>query len=360
MNDNGSRETVCLTSVCRYVAGTMLSLAVLGSANSALAQQDTQQAPPSETGTPGIILPAVKVEGKAPNDYGPYGGNDNINDPKQTISASKTGTKLQDLPSNAQVIPRALLSEQGATMLRDSVSNASGVNVGGQDSKGYYDHFLIRGLNAQIYEDGFSDGDLLGGISHSLNGVERFEILEGPGSALFGSGPPGGTINLVHYSPSPEFHFGGSLQAGSYGTVSNSDYITGPTGITGLNYRVDATFSRSDGFRDLYSRDDEIRPALQWQLGSHTIDFALDLRQTHETPDSYGLIYFHGSPITDVSVNSKYSTPFAFANENYVRPTISDAWKINDFLTINNRFSYLHRSLDVLGNGDSTNTKRRR
>jgi iron complex outermembrane receptor protein len=160
-----------------------------------------------------------------------------------------------------QIIPRALLSEQGATMLRESVSNASGINVGGQDSKGYYDHFLIRGLNAQIYEDGFSDGVLLGGISHSLNGVERIEILEGPGSALFGSGPPGGTINLVHYTPSPEFHFGGSLEAGSYGTVSNSDYITGPTGITGLNYRVDGTFSRSDGFRDLYSRDDEIRPA---------------------------------------------------------------------------------------------------
>src|SRR5580698_2611614 len=357
MSGKGSRETICLTDVCRYIGGTVCSLAVLASAAPALAQQDAQQATPSQTGTPGITLPAVKVEGKAPIDYGPYGGNDNIDDPKQVANASKTGTKLQDLPSNVQVIPRALLSEQGATMLRESVSNASGINVGVQDSKGYYDHFLIRGLNAQIYEDGFSDGDLLGGISHSLNGVERIEILEGPGSALFGSGPPGGTINLVHYSPSPEFHFGGSLQAGSYGTVSNSDYITGPTGIAGLNYRVDATFSRSDGFRDLYSRDDEIRPALQWQLGNHTIDFALDLRQTHETPDSYGLIYFHGSPITDVSINSKYSTPFAFANENYVRPTISDAWKINDFLTINNRFSYLHRTLGVLGNGDSTNTK---
>jgi iron complex outermembrane receptor protein len=357
MSEKGSRETMCLTDVCRYIGGTMFSLAVMASTEPALAQQDAQQATPPQTGTPGITLPAVKVEGKAPIDYGPYGGNDNIDDPKQVANASKTGTKLQDLPSNVQVIPRALLSEQGATMLRESVSNASGINVGGQDSKGYYDHFLIRGLNAQIYEDGFSDGDLLGGISHSLNGVERIEILEGPGSALFGSGPPGGTINLVHYTPSPEFHFGGSLQAGSYGTVSNSDYITGPTGIAGLNYRVDATFSRSDGFRDLYSRDDEIRPAFQWQLGNHTIDFALDLRQTHETPDSYGLIYFHGSPITDVSINSKYSTPFAFANENYVRPTISDAWKINDFLTINNRFSYLHRTLGVLGNGDSTNTK---
>jgi len=357
MSVKGNRETICTAQVCRHIGNTVFSLAALALSEAALAQQNAQPAAPSQAETAVTTLPAVKVEGKTPADYSPYGGNDNVDVPTQAASASKTGTKLQDLPSNVQVIPRALLSEQGATMLRESVSNASGINVGGQDSKGYYDHFLIRGLNAQIYEDGFSDGDLLGGISHSLNGVERIEILEGPGSALFGSGPPGGTINIVHYTPSPELHYGGSLEAGSFGTVSNSDYITGPTGIAGLNYRVDATFSRADGFRDLYSRDDEIRPQLQWQLGSHTINFTLDLRQTHETPDSYGLIYFHGTPISDVSINSKYSTPFAFANENFVRPTITDAWRINDFLTINNRFSYLHRTLDVLGNGDSTNTK---
>ena len=34
------------------------------------------------------------------------------------------------------------------------------------------------------------------------------------------------------------------------------------------------------------------------------------------------------------------------ANENFVRPTLSDSWKINDFLTINNRFSFTHRDID--------------
>jgi iron complex outermembrane recepter protein len=256
-----------------------------------------------------------------------------------------------------QIIPRRLLTEQGATMLRQSLYNASGVNVGGQDSKGFYDHFLIRGLNAQIYEDGFSDGDQLGGISHSLNGVERIEILEGPGSSLFGSGPPGGTINLIHYKPSPDLHYGASVQGGSFGTITNNEYITGPTGISGLNYRIDATFSRSDGFRDLSSHDYEIRPSLEWQTGNHTIEFAVDLRQVYETPDSYGIIYFNGSPLKDVSRDAKYSTPFAFSHENFVRPTLTDKWEVNDFLTINNRFSYLHRTLDALGNGDSTSTK---
>jgi hypothetical protein len=61
-------------------------------------------------------------------------------------------------------------------------------------------------------------------------------------SALFGSGPPGGTINIVHYKPSADLHYGASMQAGSFGTVVNNDYITGPTTLPGLGYRIDGTF----------------------------------------------------------------------------------------------------------------------
>jgi iron complex outermembrane receptor protein len=305
--------------------------------------QDTQQQ--------ALTLPAVPVNGSV------AGQNVRIDDPNQDAALSKTGTRLEDLPASVQVIPRALMSEQGASMLRDVTYNASGINAGGQDSKGYYDHFLIRGLNAQIYTDGFSDGDELSGLSHSLNGVERVEILEGPGSALFGSGPPGGTINIVHDEPSSVLHYGGNVQAGSFGTLANSDYATGPTGIAGLDYRVDATVSHADGFRDLSSRDQELRPAFRWQWGDHVTDVALDLRRIHETPDSYGLIYFDGAPIRNVSIDAKYSSPFTSARSTYVRPTLTDAWAVNDTLTINNRLSYLHRTLDVLVNGDSSSTK---
>jgi iron complex outermembrane receptor protein len=304
-----------------------------------------------------VTLPSVRVEGAGPSGFGPLSESDRVNNPQQVPTLGKTGTKLEDLPASVQVIPREVIAEQGATMLRQAVSNASGVNVGGQDTKGFYDHFLIRGLNAQIYEDGFSDGDQLGGISHSLNGVQQIEILEGPGSALFGSGPPGGTINIAHYTPSSDFHYGASLQGGSFGTITNNDYVTGPTGITGLNYRLDTTLSHSDGFRGLKNHDYEARPTLEWQVNNHTIDFTLDIRQIYETPDSYGLIYFNGSPIKNVSIDSKYSTPFAFSHENFARPTLTDKWEVTDFLTINNRFSYLHRTLDSLGNGDSSSTK---
>jgi len=272
---------------------------------------------------------------------------------QQVASVGKTGTKLEDLPASVQIVPREVINQQGITSLRDTVTNASGINFGGQDSLGYFDHFLIRGLNAQVYSDGLSDGDQLGGLSHSLNGVKRVEILEGPGSALFGSGPPGGTINIVHYEPSADFHWGSSIQAGSFGTVNNSSFVTGPTNVQGLGYRLDSYFSRADGFRDLASRDYELRPEFVWHAEDHTLSFSLDVRHIDQTPDAYGLIYRNGSPITGVSIDAKYSTPFSFAHQDYVRPTITDKWDVSDFLTVTNSFSYTNRSIDVMRNNDS-------
>ena len=283
------------------------------------------------------------------------GPNNNTSGPplQQAPGLGKTGTKLADIPASVQIIPRQVVTEQGGTLLRDAIWNASGINSGGQDSLGYFDHFLIRGLNAQVFTDRFSDGDQLGGLVHSLNGVKQIEILEGPGSALFGSGPPGGTINTVHYDPSPVFHWGTSTQANSFGGVTNSNYVTGPTTVEGLNYRIDTTFSGGGAFRDLNSKDYEIRPEFQWHVQDHTFTFALDARHIEQTPDSYGLIYFGGQPITGVPNTAKYSTPFAFAKQDEIRPTFTDQWDVTNFLTINNRVSYTHREIDAMRNNDS-------
>ena len=296
---------------------------------------------------PGTQTAAAPDDGNGPN-------NNTSGPPLQQVPGlGKTGTKLADLPSSVQIIPRQVVTEQGGTLLRDAIWNASGINSGGQDLLGYFDHFLIRGLNAQVYTDGFSDGDQLGGLVHSLNGVKQVEILEGPGSALFGSGPPGGTINIVHYDPSPVFHWGTSTQVNSFGGVTNSNYVTGPTTISGLNYRIDTTFTGGDAFRDLNSKDYEFRPAFSWHVDDHTFTFAIDARHIEQTPDSYGLIYLNGQPITGVSDTAKYSTPFSFAKQDDIRPTFTDQWDVTNFLTINNRFSYTHREIDAMRNNDS-------
>jgi iron complex outermembrane receptor protein len=265
---------------------------------------------------------------------------------------SKTGTKLEDLPSSVQVIDRALIDSQGGKTLKDTITDASGIAQGGSDSFGFDDKFVIRGLDARIYDDGFSDGDQRNGIPHSLNGVERVEILKGPGSALFGSGPPGGTINVVHYAPSDTLGYGGSLQAGSFGSVTANAYATGPTGLPGLDFRIDGQIQHSDGFRDLASTDDEIRPEFSWAVGRHLFTVTLDARYIEAKPDPAGLIYLNGSPIDSVSRDTEYSTPFSRADQSLVRLSATDVWNATSYLTVTGRLSYMHRDLSILRNGD--------
>jgi hypothetical protein len=89
-----------------------------------------------------IPLDTINVEGGGaqcqqahPYGYGP-GCGDRTSNPQQVVAASKTGTKLADIPGSVQTVPHELLYEQGATMLRQSLDNASGVNFGGSGFEG--------------------------------------------------------------------------------------------------------------------------------------------------------------------------------------------------------------------------------
>jgi iron complex outermembrane receptor protein len=293
------------------------------------------------------VLPTIDVDSNGP-----------VAPLQQTPEIGKTGTKIENLPASVQIVPVETVREQGGTDLQSAIPNISGASVGGPSSYGFFDRFMIRGLDARIYEDGFSDGDQINGIPHSLNGVERIEALKGPGSSMFGSGPPGGTINIVHFAPSPTPSYGGSLQAGSFGTVTANAFATGATAVPYLNYRIDGLAEHGDGFRSLESQDYELRP--QWTLATddHVFNVAFDLRHIEATPDPQGIIYFRTSPhgiafpLSAVGSDTKYSSPYDHGNQDIARATFSDTWTVNNVLTLTNRLSYMHRDLDILRNGD--------
>ena len=264
----------------------------------------------------------------------------------------KTGTALEDLPASIQIISRDITEQRGETSLREAIRNVSGVSEGGPSSYGFFDRFLMRGLDPRMSSDGFSDGDEINGFSHSLNGIDHIEVLKGPGSALFGSGPAGGTINVVHLKPQRVAGYGITVQGGVYDAINTNVYGTGPTGLTGVEYRVDGFAEHANAFRHLGSTDLELRPDATWSTGSHMLEAAVDARHIDQTPDAYGLIYVGGSPI-GVSRATKYSTPFSFGNQDLARTTLSDAWTVNEHLTINNRMSFLYRDLDLQRNSGS-------
>ena len=303
-------------------------------------------APPSIAAAPVTQTPGSETGGAAGDNGPPL---------QQTPALDKTGTALANLPQSVVVVPRAVIVQQAGVSLADAIKDVSGVNQGGSSSYGFFDRFTIRGMDARIYSDGFPDGDQFNGFPHSINGVQSIEVLKGPGSALFGSGPPGGTINIVHFLPSPLPGYGLSSQLDSWGTWVNTIYATGPTGISGLNYRIDGLFQDGQkGFRGLNNSNYELRPEWTWTKDNHVLTFALDFRRIERTPDGYGIVYVNGPPLGTVPSNTKYSTPFGFGNQDFARGTLTDAWWIADFLTVNNRFGYTYRDVSILRNSGGT------
>lgn len=272
----------------------------------------------------------------------------------QVASVDKTGAPIRDVPRSIQVVPEALIREQGGVTLTDVLRDVSGSAQGGQFAFGFFDRVIVRGLNVSYLNDGLPDGTSdLSGTVHSLTGVERVEVLKGPGSALYGSTEEGGTINLVHFKPSDTFGAGFSEQYGSFNTSTTDVYVTGPTGLAHVDYRVDGEFQTSDGFRGQGSQNGEVHAAFSYRPDRHDVELRLEYQHLEATPDATGIPFSppkgSGAPLS-VSVEDRYYTPYAFADQDIGRVFLSDAWSVSDLLTVNLRGAYTHRDLDLMRN----------
>jgi len=275
-----------------------------------------------------------------------------------SATLDKTGTPIGDVPQSIQIVPHELFERQGARMLGDTLRDVSGVSQGGQFAFGFYDRFFIRGLDANFLSDLLPDSTSdLTGIPHSLTGVERVEILKGPGSALYGSSEPGGTVNIVHFLPSGIPSASISERLSSFGTTTTDLAATGPTTVANLDWRVDARFENSDGFRGRRDQIAEFLPTVRWRPDNHEIVLRFEYRHLDLTPDAAGIPFTPpkgtGLPLP-VPTNFTYYTPFAKGDQDIARLFVSDAWTVSDVLTVNNRASFTNRTVDILRNAGGT------
>ena len=129
---------------------------------------------------------------------------------------------LESLPQQVQVISGDLINQLGKNEFQGALDMAGG--VARQNSfGGLWDSFAIRGfagdenLPSGYLINGFSGGRGYSGNRDTSN-IETIEVLKGPGSALYGRGEPGGTINVV--TKKPQFEKEGYINAsiGNYST----------------------------------------------------------------------------------------------------------------------------------------------
>jgi outer membrane cobalamin receptor len=156
----------------------------------------------------------------------------------------RTSGETSVLPLISRMVPGAFVTERGV--------------LGYGVAQGAAGTIMIRGTggspNTQVLV--MTDGrpQLMGLMGHPLpdtyvsSGVERVEVIRGPGSLLHGTNAMGGVINIIYEKPTVP-GFGADLGA-SYGTFNTQKYeLSGLYGLGGGGVTASANHYHTDGHR---------------------------------------------------------------------------------------------------------------
>lgn len=257
--------------------------------------KDEARARPAEAS-----LPEVRVYGAAEKDVGFA--------PTQAQSAGKAPMRLLETPHSISVVTRELMESRQIINLQQALQTVAGVSPVNFGRRGFDDIF-IRGFRSteSILIDGLVQGP---GMWTRLQpyGYERFEVLKGANSVLYGQVQPGGIVNAVSKRPKKDEAAEVAAAAGSFGLRSAAADINRPLSVSGKTaLRVNALASDSDDPTDFVFREDRwFAPSLALDFGANT-DFVLFatynrskwLRQQGVTPHGTVLPNPHGPvPLT--------------------------------------------------------------
>jgi iron complex outermembrane recepter protein len=269
---------------------------------------------------------------------------DNYAVPNSNVG-TRTDTPIKDVPQSIQVIPQQVLKDQGANDINDALRNVAGVTPAPT-----FGSPNIRGFSSTFLRDGLSQSGAYGfGIDYQSN-VEQVEILRGPSSVLYGSGDPGGVINLTEKQPQaqPAYELGA--------TIGNYDFYRGTLDFTGpldqgktILYRLNLDYENSGSFIDFVEREDfAIFPVLNLQLGENT-KLTLDGSYQRTTSPST-VITYDGLPLEGtIRLNPLGEIPRSrFLGEPDFDESIRTEWSIGSLIehefsnnwSLRNRFRY--------------------
>jgi len=192
---------------------------------------------------------------------------------ERATAATKTDTKLVEIPQSISVVTDEQIAERGAVNYQDAFRYTAGVDTErfGTDTRS--DDFSARGFPVVQYLDGLNRSPhALYGSRTEVFTLERAEVLRGPSAVLYGAGSSGGLLNAV--SKRPEFAFGGELglEFGSFKRKQVQADITGPLNSADTLAGRFVGVVRDGELQSPGQKNDKIvaMPALTWKPGENT------------------------------------------------------------------------------------------
>jgi len=197
--------------------------------------------------------------------------------PVESYSADDalTGTRfpvlLRDLPLSVGVVSNELIEDRGISQLSEALDNVSGaqrrLGYGGTQNFGAF----IRGFDqgTLTLRNGLRDSGFY--TVRDIANVERFEVLKGPASILYGAVNPGGITNTITKQPLARPHARVRGIVGSNDRYRSEVDLGGPLGGDALRYRLNAAYEDAGSFRDgVETRSTFIAPVVAFHPGDHT------------------------------------------------------------------------------------------
>lgn len=269
-------------------------------------------------------------------------------------TATRTDTPIRDVPQSIQVITQQVLEDQNVTNFQDALRNVAGVTPIVD-----FGSPIVRGFNSTVLRDGLTEASASGfGIDFQSN-IEQIEILRGPASVLYGTGDPGGAINLTEKRPLLEPFYEVGATIGNFDTYRGNVDFTGSLNPEGtILYRLNASYDNSNSFIDFVDREEvAIFPVLSLQLDDDTL-LTLDGGYRNATEPS-SLVSFYGLPLSGTLLpNPLGEIPRSrFLGEPDFDRSIQTNWNIgyllehefNDDWSLQNRFRYNYTFLNDRG-----------
>lgn len=223
-----------------------------------------------------------------------------------TSTATKTPTRLRDVPQSVTVMTRELMTDLAVRGMADVVRYVPGITMG--QGEGNRDQPTIRGnaTTADFFIDGVRD-DVQ--YYRDVYNVERIEALKGANAMVFGRGGGGGVINRVLKSADGTAIRDLMISGGAHDERRAALDIG--QGSSSAAVRLNGMYERSSSFRDgVTLRRYGINPTVSLSPAARTsVTLGYEYFSDQRTADR-GVPSFRGRPI-DTDASTFFGDPAA-------------------------------------------------
>lgn len=237
---------------------------------SALASACLSLAAQAESDPQAHTLPPVKVQVQREDYKAP-----------ETATGNRSSTPSLQSPQSVQVVPRAVLEDQGALQLSDALRNVSGVQFDFGFNGSAMPLTILRGfpsvsMTAMGAMSGGStyyiDGSKVTGVPVNMANVQSVEVVKGPASVLYGRAEPGGLVNVVSKPIGTVSALSLEQTVGQYGLSRTALEASGALNDDrSLRGRVSASYDTAGSIRDFVKdKLGAFSAALAWQPSTQT------------------------------------------------------------------------------------------